>query len=129
MLTDARVVAIVPTTDLERARRFYGDTLGLAESGLATPGGEVLFRCGGDTLLEVYQRPTAGAAEHTLASWEVADVRATVDELKRRGVTFEEYDLPDFKTDDGVATFGELQSAWFRDPDGNILCVHSQPDR
>jgi catechol 2,3-dioxygenase-like lactoylglutathione lyase family enzyme len=126
MLTDARITAIVPTTDLGRARRFYAETLGLSDSGAAAPGPQVIYRCGGGTLLEVYERPTAGEAEHTLASWEVPDVRAAVDELRERGVRFEDYDLPQFKTEDGVATAGEFQSAWFRDPDGNILCIHSE---
>jgi len=126
MLTDARITAIVPTTDLARARRFFGETLGLQEAGFPTPGEEVIFRCGRGSLLEVYERPTAGDADHTLASWEVPDVRAAVDDLRSRGVRFEEYDLPEFKTEDGVATAGDFQSAWFRDPDGNILCVHTQ---
>jgi catechol 2,3-dioxygenase-like lactoylglutathione lyase family enzyme len=125
MLTDARVTAIVPTTDLERARRFYGQTLGLADTGASMPGPEAVYRCGGGTMLEVYERPTAGEADHTLASWEVDDVRAAVDELRSNGVQFEEYDLPEIKTEDGVATAGDFQAAWFRDPDGNILCVHS----
>ena len=129
MLTDARITAIVPTSDLARARQFYGETLGLRDSGASTPGPEVIFQCGGGTLLEVYEQPTAGDAQHTLASWEVDDVRAAVDELRSRGVRFEDYDFPEFKTDDGIATAGDSQAAWFRDPDGNILCVHSQLGR
>jgi catechol 2,3-dioxygenase-like lactoylglutathione lyase family enzyme len=125
MLTDARITAIVPTTDLARARQFYGETLGLNDLDAATPGPQVIYRCGGGTILEVYERPTAGDAQHTLASWEVDDVRAAVDELRSRGIRFEDYDLPEIKTDDGVATAGDFQAAWFRDPDGNILCVHS----
>ncbi len=89
----------------------------------------MIYQCGGATLLEVYERPTAGDAHHTLASWEVDDVRAAVDELRSRGVRFEIYDFPEFKTDDGIATTEDFQAAWFRDPDGNILCVHSQLGR
>jgi catechol 2,3-dioxygenase-like lactoylglutathione lyase family enzyme len=125
VLTDARITAIVPTTDLARARQFFGETLGLKETGASTPGPEAIYQCGAGTLLEVYERPNAGNAEHTLASWEVGDVRATVDELRSRGVRFEDYDLPEIKTEDGVATVGDFQAAWFRDPDGNILCVHT----
>jgi catechol 2,3-dioxygenase-like lactoylglutathione lyase family enzyme len=125
MLTDARITAVVPTTDLDRAREFYGETLGLQDAGVSGPGGEIIFRCGGDSTLEIYERPTAGDAEHTLATWEVPDVRATVDELRGAGVQFEEYDMPGIKTEDGVASAGDFQAAWFRDPDGNILCVHS----
>jgi catechol 2,3-dioxygenase-like lactoylglutathione lyase family enzyme len=126
MLSDARIMAIVPTTDLSRAKAFYGETLGLADANVPTPGAQVIYQCGGGTLLEVYERPTAGGAQHTLASWEVADVRAAVDQLRSRGVRFEEYDLPDVKTEDGISTTGDLREAWFRDPDGNILRIHSR---
>jgi catechol 2,3-dioxygenase-like lactoylglutathione lyase family enzyme len=126
MLTDAAVIAIVPTTDLGRAREFYEGTLGLADSGLAPPEAVVIYRCGNGSMLQVYERETAGDARHTLASWRVGDVRGTVDELRSRGVRFEDYDTPDFKTEDGIATTGEFQAAWFRDPDGNILCIHSE---
>ena len=125
MLTDAPVIAVVPTTDLARARNFFENTLGLTDSGTATPGREVVYRCGNGTMLQVYERATAGDAEHTLTTWQVPDVRAEVEELRSRGVSFEEYDFPEFKTEDGIATIGDFQSAWFRDPDGNILCIHS----
>jgi hypothetical protein len=53
-------------------------------------------------------------------------VPAAVEDLRSRGVQFEDYDLPEFKTEGGIATSGDFQAAWFRDPDGNILCVHSE---
>lgn len=126
MLTDARIMAIVPTTDIARAKAFYGEILGLTDANASTPGPQVIYRCRGGTLFEVYERPTAGEAQHTLASWEVGDLRAAVDQLRNRGVRFEEYDLPEVKTEDGISTTGDLQEAWFRDPDGNILRIHSQ---
>ena len=126
MLTGARIMAIVPTSDLARAKAFYGGTLGLVEANVPTPGQQVIYRCGGNTLLEVYERPTAGAAPHTLASWEVGDLRAAVDQLRNRGVRFEQYDLPEVKTEDGISATGGLREAWFRDPDGNILRIHSR---
>ena len=58
----------------------------------------------------------------------MSDVRAAVNELRDRGVRFEEYDAPGLKTDDGIATTGDFQEAWFRDPDGNVLRIHSQID-
>jgi catechol 2,3-dioxygenase-like lactoylglutathione lyase family enzyme len=125
MLTGAPIMAIVPTTDLARAKAFYGEILGLVDAKVSTPGPQVVYRCGGNTLLEVYERPTAGDAQHTLASWEVSDLRAAVDQLRNRGVRFEQYDLPEVKTEDGISTTGDLQEAWFRDPDGNILRIHS----
>ena len=75
MLTGAPIMAIVPTTDLARAKAFYGEILGLLGANVPTPGPQVVYRCGGSTLLEVYERPTAGDAQHTLASWEVSDLR------------------------------------------------------
>jgi catechol 2,3-dioxygenase-like lactoylglutathione lyase family enzyme len=90
MLTDARIMAIVPTTDLARARAFYGEALGLVDANVPTPGRQVIYRCGDNTLLEVYERPTAGDAHHTLASWEVNDLRAAVDQLRNRGVRLEQ---------------------------------------
>ena len=125
MLADAQIMAIVPTTDLARAKAFYGETLGLVDANVPTPGPQVIYRCGGNTLLEVYERPTAGEAQHTLASWEVGDLRAVVDQLRGRGVRFEEYDLPEVKTEDGISATGDLREAWFRDPDGNILRIHA----
>ena len=125
MLTNAQVTAVVPTTDLARARDFYENTLGLQDSGTSLPGSEVVYRCGNGTTLQVYERPSAGDAQHTLATWEVTDVRAEVEDLRSRGVRFEEYDFPEFKTEDGIATSGDFQAAWFRDLDGNILCIHS----
>jgi catechol 2,3-dioxygenase-like lactoylglutathione lyase family enzyme len=121
-------MAIVPTTDIARAKAFYGETLGLTDANASTPGPQVIYRCGRGTLLEVYERPTAGEAQQTLASWEVGDLRTAVDQLRNRGVRFEEYDLPDVKTEDGISTTGDLQEAWFRDPDGNILRIHSQAE-
>jgi catechol 2,3-dioxygenase-like lactoylglutathione lyase family enzyme len=69
--------------------------------------------------------PSQVTAQHTLASWEVSDLRAAVDQLRDRGVRFEQYDLPEVKTEDGISTTGDLREAWFRDPDGNILRIHS----
>ena len=128
MLTGAQVMAIVPTTDLTRAKVFYGETLGLVDANVPTPGPQVIYLCG-NTLLEVYERPTAGEARHTLASCEVSDLRATVDQLRNRGVRFEEYDLPGVKTEDGISATGDVREAWFRDPDGNILRIHSHAQR
>ena len=118
--------ATIPVTDIGRAKKFYGETLGLTNANVSTPGPQVFYRCGGGTLLEVYERPTAGKAQHTLASWAVSDVRAAVHELRDRGVRFEDYDVPGLKTDDSIATTGDFQEARFRDPDGNILRIHSQ---
>lgn len=120
MLSDAPVHAAVPASDIERAKRFYRDTLGLSVAEEAEEG--VRFDCGG-TQFYIYPTGSAGMATHTLASWRVADLDAEMDELRRRGVTFEEYDLPGLKTVDGVASWGRVRGAWFKDSEGNILGV------
>jgi catechol 2,3-dioxygenase-like lactoylglutathione lyase family enzyme len=121
MLADARIDATIPTTDLDRARAFYAGTLGLRPADQPARGRELVYECGERTRLLVYERPSAGSAEHTLAHFVVADLDATVKELRGRGVTFEEYDRPDIRTVDGIATFDDFRAAWFKDPDGNII--------
>jgi catechol 2,3-dioxygenase-like lactoylglutathione lyase family enzyme len=118
MLGHPRIEVNVPVSDLVQALQFYGDKLGLQL--FERRDDYARFRSG-ETRLNVMRSGTAGQARHTLASFVVGDVRATVDDLKRRGVMFEEYDSGPFKTEDGIATMGDTRSAWMKDPDGNIL--------
>ncbi|MFJ4675207.1 MULTISPECIES: VOC family protein [unclassified Kitasatospora] len=124
MLADAPLLAVIPVTDLERAKRYYRDTLGLTLSREGT--GEVAFRSG-STEFGMYETPYGGRAGHTLASWKVADLDTEMAELRGRGVVFEEYDQPGLKTLDGVAEADGMRAAWFKDPDGNVLCVNELP--
>jgi catechol 2,3-dioxygenase-like lactoylglutathione lyase family enzyme len=124
MLADAPVSPSIPASDLERAKRFYSDILGLKVS-METEG-MVGFECGG-TQLYVYTTPSAGQAAHTLAGWFVPDLSAEMADLRARGVTFEEYDLPGLKTVDGVAETGGMRGAWFKDSEGNILGLVESP--
>jgi predicted enzyme related to lactoylglutathione lyase len=127
MLASARIAAIVPVSDVEAAIRFYGDTLGLVlkERRSDLPENrEAEFEAGDGTLL-VYESVGAGQSRHTMAGFRVDDIDAVVSELRSRGVAFEEYDLPDLKTEGGIATVGDVRAAWCRDPDGNILAVES----
>jgi catechol 2,3-dioxygenase-like lactoylglutathione lyase family enzyme len=121
MLADARIAANVPVSNLEEAVSFYGEKLGLSlfERGEGEP--YARFAGADETKLGVYESKTAGQSKHTLASFVVDDVRSVVDELKAKGVTFEEYDMPGMKTEDGVASMGDTRAAWLKDPDGNIL--------
>ena len=118
----------VPTlavTDLDKAKSFYGETLGLEEIRTSTSAGsDALYRVG-DGHLYVYERPEHSASGATVCSLEVEDVEATVEKLRERGITFEEYNLPEMglETKNGVATLGEIKSAWFKDPFGNILAI------
>ncbi|PBC75920.1 putative enzyme related to lactoylglutathione lyase [Streptomyces sp. TLI_235] len=120
MLADAPLFAIIPAADLERAKAFYRDTLGLTIS--ETSPEDVTFECGG-TRFGIYETPHGGQAGHTLASWKVGSLDAEMKELRDRGVAFEDYDLPGLKTVDGVAEASGMRAAWFKDSEGNILCV------
>jgi predicted enzyme related to lactoylglutathione lyase len=122
MLTKAPVMTMIPVTDLDRARTFYEQGLGLSLKG-TLPNGNVVFSCEGSTLA-LYQRASPTKADHTALSFEVEDVAAEVEALSRNGVVFEEYDLPGLKTVDGVCVLGSEKAAWFKDTEGNILCLH-----
>ena len=124
MLTSSRISAVVPVSDLEAAIRFYEGTLGLKLDERQDIEGfpQARFEAGAGSLT-AYQSGYAGQAGHTLAGFSVDDLDATMAELRSRGVVFEEYDFPGLKTENGVATFGDLRAAWFKDPDGNILAV------
>ncbi|PJN22861.1 glyoxalase [Kitasatospora sp. CB02891] len=123
MLGDAPLCAVIPVTDMGRAKQYYRETLGLE---VVTEGAEdVTFRSGGCEF-SLYETPYGGQAGHTLASWKVADLDAEMTELRGRGVVFEEYDLPGLKTLNGVAEADGMRAAWFKDLDGNVLCVNER---
>ena len=121
MLTNAPVHPTLPVVDLDRAKRFYEEKLGLKVIRTDPSPGAVLH-AGEGTQLYIYQR-AATKADHTVASFTVADVEVTVKGLKAQGVVFEDIDTPGFKTVDGIATMGELKGVWFKDSEGNILAV------
>ena len=118
MLTDKKTYATLPTSDLARARRFYEEALGLRPE-MVTEGG-VMYSSGGTQFFVYPSRNKAGG--HTQMSWLVKDIKAEVAGLKAKGVTFEEYDRPGIKTVDSVVQSGPaVWTAWFKDPDGNLL--------
>jgi predicted enzyme related to lactoylglutathione lyase len=121
MLKTARIVAYIPVADLGRARKFYEETLRL-EPKETNPAG-VLYQCGEGSTVFMYTSAGAGSNKASTAFWSVADVEAEVAELKGRGVKFEEYDNPGFKTVNSIATGGGAKSAWFKDTEGNILAL------
>jgi catechol 2,3-dioxygenase-like lactoylglutathione lyase family enzyme len=126
MLKDSKVSAIAPAADLERARRFYADSLGLTPSE-ETPGG-LTYHLGGGTELFLYATEYAGQAGHTVAAFRVANIAAEVEELRACGVTFETYDLPDVTWDGDIASNPEMgKVAWFRDSEDNILALDEAP--
>ena len=122
MLTNAMATAMLPVVEMARARKFYEETLGL-RPGRVRPNGETLYQAGG-TSFALYPRATPTRADHTALSFQVSDIAAEMRTLRERGVRFEEYDLPGLKTVEGVCVLGAERAAWFRDPEGNILCIH-----
>jgi predicted enzyme related to lactoylglutathione lyase len=123
MLDQGTVTANIPAADLERARDFYAEKLGL--SPFQEMGGVVLmYRTSGGSPFSVYQTEYAGKAGHTVAQWHVDDVDAVVRDLKSKGVAFEHYDMPGVDWNDDVATMGGMgKAAWFKDSESNILCI------
>jgi catechol 2,3-dioxygenase-like lactoylglutathione lyase family enzyme len=123
-LADWSFGATIPAKDLDGTRRFYEEVLG-AQVVDEDPGG-ILYKAG-DSYFSLYPTEFAGTAQHTLGAFMVADVEAAVAELRGKGVTFEEYDMPGVKTVDGIAELGGVRGAWFKDPEGNILSVVEYP--
>jgi catechol 2,3-dioxygenase-like lactoylglutathione lyase family enzyme len=126
MLQDSNVATRLPVQDLARARAFYAQKLGL-EPVEERPGG-LCYQCGSGRF-SLFASAGAASGTHTQMAWEVDDIMAVVAELRRRGVMFEEVDLPGLQTVDGIAEVegnypsagvGEL-AAWFRDSESNLL--------
>jgi catechol 2,3-dioxygenase-like lactoylglutathione lyase family enzyme len=134
MLEDSDVATRLPAQDLERARAFYAEKLGL-EPVEERPGG-LRYRCGAGSFV-LFASTGAASGDHTQMAWEVDDVEAVVHRLRGRGVVFEEVDVPGLRTVGGIAEVegnypssggvGE-RAAWFRDSEGNLLGI-GQPVR
>jgi catechol 2,3-dioxygenase-like lactoylglutathione lyase family enzyme len=125
MFENAKAEPAIPVSDLDQAASFYGEKLGLSEvkrydEPHANP--MIRYAVGSGSVL-VYKSVGAGQSRHTLLGFVVDDIEATVADLRGRGVTIEEYDMGDLKTENGIATIGPDRAAWFKDPDGNILGV------
>ena len=122
LLESATMHATIAITDLDRAKEFYGGTLGLATKEERSDG--VVYESAGTWML-VYPSQFAATNQATCMTFEVpGDLEAVVDELVGRGVTFEQYDFPGLKTDPkGIAEIQGERGAWFKDPDGNIIAV------
>jgi predicted enzyme related to lactoylglutathione lyase len=124
MLSDALVTTILPVTDMKRAREFYEGKLGLKAEG-AKPDGKFVYRCGG-AMVALFPKEGGTKAEHTALSFEVRDIAAEIAQLQRKGVVFENYDMPGLKTVDHVCVLGSEKAAWFKDTEGNFLCLHEE---
>lgn len=133
MLKDGRIAARLPAQDLQRARRFYAEKLGLHP--VEEREGGLRYVCAAGEFA-LFQSAGAPSGDHTQMGWEVEDIEATVAELRSRGLVFEEYDLPGLRTVEGIAHIdgnypskgtGE-RAVWFRDSEGNLLGI-GQPIR
>jgi catechol 2,3-dioxygenase-like lactoylglutathione lyase family enzyme len=123
VLGDIRATAALPVSDLDEAAEFYEKVLGLEEMGERDAGNAILFRTG-DSHIMIYESDFAGTNEATTLLWEVDDPEAIVDQLKERGVEFEHYpELPGTTMEGDIHHMGPTVAAWFKDPDGNILCI------
>lgn len=123
MLGDSNVAATLAVKDLAAGRKYYEDVLGLHDAVMASDYA-VVYKSG-DSMVQVYASQFAGTNQATAATWEVDDIQAVVADVKSKGASFEHYDMPGITHDGDVHVMeGEL-AAWWKDPDGNILCVHS----
>lgn len=125
-LSKAVVTTILPVKDMNRAREFYEKKLGLEPRGFAADG-NYLFACGGDAQIALITKPEGTRAEHTALSFEVTGIERVISELQSTGIEFESYDFPNLRTVDHICVLGSEKAAWFKDSEGNYLCVHEGP--
>ena len=121
MLGTRNAVANLAVRDLDRARDFYTDTLGLEE--IDQEGDELIVLKSGDSAVSVYRSDYAGTNKATAVTWAVDDIDAEVSALKQKGVMFEHYDMPGLEVRGDVHVGEGMKIAWFKDPDGNILNI------
>jgi len=122
MLQQSPLYAYLPARNLERARRFYEDTLGFVAKSLNNGG--VTYEFAGGTAAFLYPTHNAGTSKASQAFWSVENVDREIAELKARGVVFERYDdMPGERSSEGAVIAGGAKAAWFRDSEGNILAI------
>lgn len=124
LLERALVESTIPAQDLERARTFYAEKIGLTPISQERIGLRYLLSDG--TRFRLFRSGGRASGAHTQMALMVEDLVATVQELRSRGVQFEEYDSPGLKTIDGIADVGYARAAWFKDSEGNLIGI-SQP--
>jgi catechol 2,3-dioxygenase-like lactoylglutathione lyase family enzyme len=127
-LSEHPVSVVLATADIKASREFYEGKLGLKppDDASGEEGVPISYDCGSGTVLNVYESPEhAGKSTATLAGWAVDDVESIVDELTAKGVTFEQYDQDELKTNEkGIVEGDDFKVAFFRDPDGNTHALN-----
>lgn len=121
MFADRAAMGMIPASDVERAIGWYRDKLGLEPAERNDEG--VIYRLNGATMF-LYGSGFAGTAGSTMLTFDSPDLAADMAALRAKGVQFIDYDLPGFKTEDGVASFGAMRTAWCNDSEGNILAFN-----
>ena len=125
MLSSAPMTTILPVIDMKRARDFYENKLGL-KAGKMKPDGKFVYPCAGGAVIALFPKEGGTHADHTAISFQVPDVVSAIRTLEQAGVVFEDYDFPGLKTVDHVCVLGSEKAAWFKDTEGNYLCIHEE---
>ncbi len=127
MISNLTAVATIPASNIERAKKFYAEKLGFKP--LETePAGEVIYKSG-DSSFFLYESQFAGTAKSTAMTFETDNLEREMRDLRNKGVKFEEYDMGDLKTVNGVADMGDVKSAWFKATEGNIIALTQRTGR
>ena len=114
------IVPVLPAQDLERAKSFYRDMLGMQPE--EANEFEARYRAGGVDFF-LFRSTGKASGDHSQAAFLVDDLASTIGHLRDRGVRFEDYDLPRLKTADGIAEFPDSRRAWFKDSEGNLITI------
>ena len=125
MLSSARCQTALPAADLDRARRFYEETLGFLPVDIQPRG--VRYEAAEGTRFLVFPSSGRASGSHTQMGFQVDDIAHEVAELRSRGVVFETYDMPEFDPETMIATFPTARSAWFKDSEGNLIGLVELP--
>jgi len=121
MLKELKVQAVLPVQDLDRARGFYEEVLGLVPVAVLPTGS--FYACGDGSRIAITRNGGVPVGDHTQVAFLADDVAAEVADLRDRGVVFEEYADGPMRTVDGVAHQGRITGAWFKDSEGNLIGV------
>lgn len=125
MLGNKSASAVIAVKDMDKAMKFYEETVGLTKTDMSDPNG-TMYKSG-DSMIFIYPSEFAGTNKATALAWGVGDdLDKIIGELKAKGVTFEHYDMPGMTVEGDVHIMGEMRAAWFKDPDGNILNLVNQ---
>ena len=126
MLDRFPAIAILPTLDLERAKAWWAEKVGMIPTKVDFGG--AWYQCAEGSWIGMVQTPNAGTAKNTAVSFQVTDIESLMDDLRGRGLVFEEYDMGgDMKTQNGLLEMGAYKAAWFQDSEGNNVEIAQLP--